>query len=285
MARSNAVVNDQQQEPVVACTLNLSSEELSDSQVIGLNAYDFLAFLGKRVINPGGLGGRKQLLAALQPGPGTHLLEVGCGTGHAACDIAEQYGCEVTAVDVSAWMIEEARKEVRRRGLEGKVRCEVADVQKLPFPPAQFDSVLVQAVLMFVDHPKAIAEISRVLKPGGAFAGLEFSWRKAPPDPIRDGTYGVCGCKTMRIHSSEEWANFVRGGGFQDIHFSQEQFAMMSIPGFFQDEGLANCMRIMGKVLTRRATQKRMAELWTHFTRHIEYFSYTVLTGRRPLQA
>ena len=61
MAKSNAVVNDQQQEPVVACTLNLSSEDLSDSQVIGLNAYDFLAFLGKRVINPGGLGGRKRV--------------------------------------------------------------------------------------------------------------------------------------------------------------------------------------------------------------------------------
>lgn len=283
--KSNAAVQSQQEEPAVACTLNLASEELTDSQVMGLNTYDFMAFLGKRVINPGGLGGRKHLLGALQPRPGSHLLEVGCGTGHAACDIAEQYGCEVTAVDISPWMIQEATKEVRRRGLEGKVHCQVADIQRLPFQASQFDSVMVQAVLMFVDHPKAIAEIARVLKPGGAFAGLEFSWRKLPPDLIRDRTYGVCGCKTMRIYSSEEWANFVRGGGFQDIRFSQERFAMMSVPGFFQDEGLMNCLRIMGKVVARRATQKRMAEIWTHFSRNIEFFSYTVLTGRRPLQA
>src|SRR5687767_9786957 len=101
---------------------------LTDEEILELNTYDFLAHLGKRVINPGGLTGQKKLLEILHPEPGSHLLEIGCGTGHAACDIAERYRCRVTAIDVSPWMVRTAREVAKSRGLSEQVRFDVGDI-------------------------------------------------------------------------------------------------------------------------------------------------------------
>ncbi|MHB8729270.1 MAG: methyltransferase domain-containing protein [Sulfuricaulis sp.] len=257
------------------------SRTLSDDEILALNTYDFMAYLGKSVINPGGLKGREQLLAVLNPRRGTRILEIGCGTGHAACHIARRYHSHVTAIDVSPAMIQSATRHVQSERLQAHVQCELADVTRMPFPDGSFDYVISQAVLMFVDKPRALGEIRRVLRRGGGFAGLEFSWKTSPPEEVRQTTYQICGCRTLEFHGTREWGQKLRLAGLDRVKSQEHRFTMLSLPGFMHDEGALNTLRIMRRLLARRANLRRMREIWKHFARHSAYFSYSVLSASR----
>lgn len=254
---------------------------LSNPEILALNTYDFMAHLGKSVINPGGLGGRDQVLETLNPRRDARILEIGCGTGHAACHIARRYHSRVTAMDVSPAMIKAATQRVHSEGLQDRVNCELADVTRMPFADGSFDYVISQAVLMFVDKPRALAEIRRVLRHGGGFAGLEFSWKCEPTEDVRRTTYQICGCRTLEFHSAREWGQQLRHARFERVKSCEQPFTMLSVPGFLRDEGALNSLRIMRRLLARRANLRRMGEIWMHFARHSDYFSYAVLSANR----
>jgi SAM-dependent methyltransferase len=96
---------------------------------------------------------------------GRDVLDVGCGDGAYAMAAARS-GARVTAVDRSASVVEAARRRARDEGLA--VAFEVADARSLPFPAGCFDVVLAVTVLCFVPDPAlAVAEMARVLRPGG----------------------------------------------------------------------------------------------------------------------
>jgi SAM-dependent methyltransferase len=97
----------------------------------------------------------------LGAGEGRRLLDVGCGTGHHLADLTQR-GFEVSGVDGSAEMLDHARRLNPGRDLR------LADVNALPFGDASFDVVLSVEVLRYLARPgEAIAEMARVLKPGG----------------------------------------------------------------------------------------------------------------------
>ncbi len=120
-------------------------------------------------INPARFGYmRRVLLEELGIDPrGKKTLDVGCGGGLLAEEFA-RLGCEVTGIDPSAKSLEAARSHARAAGLGIDYRQ--ASGESIPFPDATFDLVYCCDVLEHVrDLGKVIAEISRVLKPGGVF--------------------------------------------------------------------------------------------------------------------
>jgi SAM-dependent methyltransferase len=93
------------------------------------------------------------------------VLEVGCGEGELAARMTQELAASVAAVDQSPRMVE----LTRARGVD----AHVADVQSLPFPDASFDVVLAAWMLYHVpDLPRALSEISRVLRPGGRLVAV-----------------------------------------------------------------------------------------------------------------
>lgn len=94
------------------------------------------------------------------------VLEVGCGDGHFAVELAK-LGCEnMTAVDASKAMIESGRLRALEQGV--KVNFTIGMAQDLPFGDGQFDVVVAQTILCFVKDPLPVfSEIYRVLRPGG----------------------------------------------------------------------------------------------------------------------
>jgi SAM-dependent methyltransferase len=97
----------------------------------------------------------------LEPGPEGRYLDIGCGTGADALQLAGQAGCSVAGVDRSQTMIGEAR----RRGLTDAV---VADAPQLPFPADEFDGAWADRTFQHLaDPPAALAELVRVVRPGG----------------------------------------------------------------------------------------------------------------------
>ena len=94
------------------------------------------------------------------------ILEIGCGPGANF----EHYRSEarVTATDYSDHMLKRARDEAASPAVEATVTVQQADVGELPFPDASFDAVVSTLVLCSVpDQSRALAELHRVLRPGG----------------------------------------------------------------------------------------------------------------------
>ncbi len=95
---------------------------------------------------------------------GKRVLDYGCGHGMAAVVLARA-GAEVTAFDLSAGYVNEARERARANGVA--VECVVADGENLPFEDEAFDAVWGNAILHHLDLVRAGRELHRVLKPGG----------------------------------------------------------------------------------------------------------------------
>ena len=105
---------------------------------------------------------------------GARVLEAGCGTGAQTVILARNNpAAHFVSVDVSRDSLEHARTAVEREGLTN-VRFEEADVFRLPFPDAAFDAVFVCFVLEHLAEPlRALAELKRILRPGGTITAIE----------------------------------------------------------------------------------------------------------------
>jgi ubiquinone/menaquinone biosynthesis C-methylase UbiE len=94
------------------------------------------------------------------------VLEVGCGDGNIWRENLDRIppGWRLTLTDFSSGMVDTARA-----ALGDRAEYAVADVQDLPFADASFDAVIANHMLFHVeDRPRALAELARVLRPGGA---------------------------------------------------------------------------------------------------------------------
>jgi ubiquinone/menaquinone biosynthesis C-methylase UbiE len=102
-----------------------------------------------------------------QPSPGMHVLDLASGTGEPAITLATRVGPEghVTALDLSADLLEIAEKRARARGLKN-FTVRQADAHSLAFPDNSFDLATSRFGVMFFRDPElALTELRRVLKP------------------------------------------------------------------------------------------------------------------------
>ncbi|MFH1353368.1 MAG: class I SAM-dependent methyltransferase [bacterium] len=93
---------------------------------------------------------------------GKRILEIGCGTGVFTEGISLT-GAEITAIDISADLIEKSRERVKK----SNVSFCVEDAEDMTFPDGSFDSVIGSSILHHLDVKYALPEIKRVLKKGG----------------------------------------------------------------------------------------------------------------------
>jgi SAM-dependent methyltransferase len=109
------------------------------------------------------------LIDMLAPPAGGAVLEVGCGSGALTRRLARRTGPEtrIVALDVNAYMLREAAGLARREGLAERIAFRAGDAEALPFPDASFDAALTCTVLEEVDADRALAELARVVRPGG----------------------------------------------------------------------------------------------------------------------
>lgn len=109
------------------------------------------------------------LLDAAAIGPGQAVLDLASGAGEPALSIARRVGAagRVVATDLVSEMLAGARRRAAAANLDN-LAFEIADMEDLPFPDAEFDRVTCRFGLMFCPRPEtALAEARRVLKPGG----------------------------------------------------------------------------------------------------------------------
>jgi demethylmenaquinone methyltransferase/2-methoxy-6-polyprenyl-1,4-benzoquinol methylase len=121
---------------------------------------------------------RRFLVRRLPPGGG-HVLDVASGTGLVAAELLRR-GFRVTALDQSPEMLATARAR-----LEERAELVEASAEALPFADGAFDHLTVTYLLRYVDEPGAtLAELARVVRPGGVVASLEVGVPGGPARPL-----------------------------------------------------------------------------------------------------
>lgn len=114
--------------------------------------------------------------------PGLEVLDVGCGTGAPACQLARDHQVEVTGITTSAVGIEAARARAAAAGLADRTRFAQRDGMDNGFPDASFDRAWVlESSHLMPDRARLVAECARVLRPGGRMVLCDIVLRRPMP--------------------------------------------------------------------------------------------------------
>lgn len=118
---------------------------------------------------------RRFLVSRVAPPSGGRVLDVATGTGAVAIELMRRTDARVVGLDQSGPMLGEGRRRVAQAGMADRMTFVLGQAERLPFPDAAFDALTFTYLLRYVDDPPAtVAELARVVKPGGTVAALEF---------------------------------------------------------------------------------------------------------------
>lgn len=184
-------------------------------------------------------------------GPGVAALDAACGTGRQAallCDL----GCATIGVDRSEAMLTVARQKLP------DAHFEMGDVEHLPFDDDRFDLVVVSLALCHLDDPGvAVAELARVLRPGGALVITD----PHPSGGILGGQAFYGGISASRPmtwvrnnhHSASTWLRAFRNAGLDVEECIEEPFS---------DEQIASSPADLVFPAAARAAMTGLASVW-----------------------
>jgi demethylmenaquinone methyltransferase/2-methoxy-6-polyprenyl-1,4-benzoquinol methylase len=119
---------------------------------------------------------RKKVLNLVADKNPKTILDIATGTGDLALLMTQTNATKIIGLDISAGMLEVGRKKIEEKKLDSKIEMVLGDSENIPYEDATFDAVTVAfGVRNFETLEKGLAEILRVLRPGGIFVILETS--------------------------------------------------------------------------------------------------------------
>jgi arsenite methyltransferase len=168
-------------------------------------------------LHPGGDRLTRRLAQLADIERGQRVLDIACGSGATALLLARELGCDVVGVDLGARAIEQATDTARAAGLAARVRFVLGDAEELPFPDAGFDVALSECSLCtFPDKRRAVAEMARVVRPGGTIAIADVTADLAAlPAQLRSAAARVACVADAR--SVDDYASLLRDAGWRPV--------------------------------------------------------------------
>lgn len=193
---------------------------------------------------------RKKAVRLLKYREGSRILDVATGTGDVALEIARSTPASVriTGADFCREMVELGEEKVASSPYAGRIDLKVAPCEDLPFANNTFDSITIAfGIRNVVDRKLGLAEMWRVLRPGGRMIILEFSTPKSRLFrqlyyfyfrrllPIVGGlfsrynAYRYLPDSVLEFPSHEEFSKMISEAGFRNIHIHELTFGIASI--------------------------------------------------------
>jgi len=146
---------------------------------------DWVRNLAEDIFHPGGEDLTRRTIAAMDLPAHATVADLGCGTGTTALMLARDFDLQVSGVDLSATNIERAIERADTNSTA--VRFIQADAQELPFEDNELDGILAECSFsLFADQAAVLAEVKRVLKPGGRLAITDMASGGALPADIAE---------------------------------------------------------------------------------------------------
>jgi len=147
-------------------------------------------FIAKQLGNPSGIGGKfvfsvmnrqnrpfyEDTVRLLSPSDSDSVIDIGCGNGNVLNMLANRTSCTLTGIDFSLSAINSASKRNRKFVRGGRMSLVCQDMIRLPFPDCSFDKAYsINTVYFWENLAGFMAEIRRVLKPGGVFINALYT--------------------------------------------------------------------------------------------------------------
>jgi SAM-dependent methyltransferase len=185
---------------------------------------EFLALYGIGGAHPGGILLTKELMFREDISDDMAILDIGCGTGQTAVFMKEMFGSRVVGLENHPVMLAKAKKRILASGAE--VELINSQAEDMPFGDKEFDLITSESVLAFVERKTVLAEVERVLKPGGLFIAVEMTVESdlsAEDRKELSSFYGV-----GHLFSEEEWMKCAEEAGFGTVKIEKPDFPLLS---------------------------------------------------------
>ena len=184
---------------------------------------DVIEISGIEILHPGGYALTKRTAELCEMRLNLRVLDVSSGRGTQSIFYAQNFGVNVTGLDISEEMIKTATSRAISSGLSDKVKFVLGDSQNLPFEDNTFDVVINEcAVGIPDDSQKVLNEMLRVVKPGGAVAIHESTWKKPLKDLEKEEISERYGTTPLELN---QWISMLKKAGASDIRIEFEQWS------------------------------------------------------------
>ena len=242
---------------------------------------DAIEISGIEILHPGGYELTRRTAELCELKKGMRVLDVSSGRGTQAIYYAKTFGVYVTGLDISKEMIQTATRMASEGELSHQVSFVLGDSQDLPFKDNSFDVVINEcAVGIPDDSQKVLNEMLRVVKPGGAVAIHESTWKKQLKAEEKEEIAERYGTTPLEFN---EWKQMLERAGTVDIIAEFEEW---SKPEMFwnirKDRQVRNHNSVMSvgeKIITSRRIFKiyGLKGVWKVFEN--ERFFFKIVTG------
>jgi demethylmenaquinone methyltransferase/2-methoxy-6-polyprenyl-1,4-benzoquinol methylase len=191
---------------------------------------------------------RRAMVEAVDARRGERVLDVATGTGLVAQALVRRYGCHVVGLDQSPEMLAAAQARlVGAPALRGRIELVAGEAERLPFADGEFDHLTFTYLLRYVDDPAAtLRELTRVVRPGGRVASLEFAVPQSRLWRALWMVYTRAGLPALGRLVSRQWAETGR-------------FLARSIPEFYARHPLEELVALWAKAGICTVQVRRMS--------------------------
>jgi SAM-dependent methyltransferase len=242
-----------------------------------------LARLGKRVLRPGGIELTRTLLARAGV-TNADVLEMAPGLGRTAAEIVARHPRSYLGAEQDP----DAARSVRRI-VSGHGEVRVTDAANTGMPDASTDVVIGEAMLtMQGDAAKhaIVAEVSRVLRPGGRYAIHELV---LTPDTVSDAVKTDIRqslARAIKVNARPltvaEWTKLLTDHGLVVDHVATAPMALLEPRRLVADEGFLGALRFAKNLLIHRDARRRVIQMRHTFRRYGQQLTAAAIVAHKP---
>lgn len=244
----------------------------------------FLARMGKTRLRPGGIDATNWLLDQVKITPDTKILEVACNMGTTLIQIAQEYNCHLTGLDLDQEALDHAEENVKEHHLEKQITLVHGSAFSLPFPDESFDVVINEAMLTMLlgdQKDQALAEYHRVLKPGGVLLTQDVCMYTDDPEVQKEITSGIS--RAINVHveplTVAGWKQKIEAHGFSAME-KDDAMTLLDPEGMEHDEGRENTLQILLKAL-QTENADFFERMYQFFNTHKDVLGYIALASTK----